>query len=198
VRCRISERCAWSRERHHRPNRRAFRACAPRATRSRGKVWRFCRNRLKYGGRLLGLSLLDYYSTSPGRGSHLQTIRRSEIPRGTERWPSGLRQRFAKPSQGLKPCRGFKSRPLRQPSPGYGWQAVEASCEGGWQAVEASCEGGWQARATGEGCPPKLQRRRATTFRREYEVCLSADERITTRSALRWSHVGSSKTARHS
>ncbi len=30
-----------------------------------------------------------------------------------ERWPSGLRQRFAKPSQGQNPCRGFKSRPLR-------------------------------------------------------------------------------------
>src|SRR3989442_11218094 len=33
--------------------------------------------------------------------------------RFTERWPSGRRQRFAKPSQGQKLCRGSKSRPLR-------------------------------------------------------------------------------------
>ena len=30
-----------------------------------------------------------------------------------ERWPSGLRQRFAKPSQGINLYRGFESRPLR-------------------------------------------------------------------------------------
>src|SRR2546428_816065 len=36
-------------------------------------------------------------------------------PKGekAEGWPSGRRQRFAKPSQGQKLCRGFKSRPLR-------------------------------------------------------------------------------------
>ena len=34
-----------------------------------------------------------------------------------ERWPSGRRQRFAKPSQGQKLCRGFKSRPLRHTTP---------------------------------------------------------------------------------
>ena len=39
--------------------------------------------------------------------------RRFTTGRWVERWPSGRRQRFAKPSQGQKPCRGFKSRPLR-------------------------------------------------------------------------------------
>ena len=31
-----------------------------------------------------------------------------------ERWPSGLRQRFAKPSYGVNLYRGFESLPLRQ------------------------------------------------------------------------------------
>ena len=34
---------------------------------------------------------------------------------GLERWPSGLRQRFAKPSYGVNPYPGFESRPLRSP-----------------------------------------------------------------------------------
>ncbi len=43
--------------------------------------------------------------------------KKDSTERQEERWPSGRRQRFAKPSQGQKLCRGFKSRPLRHSSP---------------------------------------------------------------------------------
>src|SRR5438105_6868606 len=60
--------------------------------------------------------------------------------RRTERWPSGRRQRFAKPSQGQKLCRGFKSRPLR-----HHYQELLLICLGGSQATKP--------RKAGSSCP---------------------------------------------
>ena len=43
-----------------------------------------------------------------------EPIRSAGLVRRAERWPSGLRQRFAKPSYGVNLYRGFESLPLRQ------------------------------------------------------------------------------------
>ena len=46
--------------------------------------------------------------------SRRQPIRSAGLVWCAERWPSGLRQRFAKPSYGVNLYRGFESPPLRQ------------------------------------------------------------------------------------
>ncbi len=62
-----------------------------------------------------------------------------------ERWPSGRRQRFAKPSQGQKPCRGFKSRPLRQP-----WRDRSRRFISQQAMARQSTSGSWRS-STGNG-----------------------------------------------
>ena len=55
-------------------------------------------------------------ATSAGAVSRAGCRRYAAPPSVRERWPSGLRHRFAKPAYG-KPYRGFESLPLRQQQP---------------------------------------------------------------------------------